>query len=78
MIKNEQLIAHYKFEDESNAGKDATNNGNDGVLKGSKLPEIHNVDGRSSLTLAGGSNGTSYMELPSNLLKELVIIRELR
>ncbi|MFD1135605.1 alpha-L-arabinofuranosidase C-terminal domain-containing protein [Paenibacillus urinalis] len=69
MIKNEQLIAHYKFEDESNAGKDATNNGNDGVLKGSKLPEIHNVDGRSALTLAGGSNGTSYMELPSNLLK---------
>lgn len=37
MIKNEQLIAHYKFEDETNAGKDTTNNGNDGVLKGASF-----------------------------------------
>ncbi|MCM3783167.1 alpha-L-arabinofuranosidase [Neobacillus mesonae] len=69
MIKNEQLMAHYKFEDKSNVGKDSTGNGNDGILKGSTLPEIHNVEGRSAVTLAGGSNGTSYIELPSDLLK---------
>lgn len=66
-----QLIAHYKFEDAADIGKDSSGNGHVGAAAGEKLPNISEVNGKWAVTITGGSNGTSYLELPSNLLQNV-------
>ncbi|SEA44139.1 alpha-L-arabinofuranosidase C-terminal domain-containing protein [Paenibacillus sp. 276b] len=66
-----QLIAHYKFEDAADIGKDSSGNGHVGGAAGEKIPDISELNGRWAVTFTGGSNGTSYLELPSNLLQNV-------
>ena len=65
-----KLIAHYAFDDPQNVGKDDSGNGFDAKLKGDKLPAVKSVNGRIAVSFAGGNNGSSYLELPENILKE--------
>ncbi|WP_226000400.1 alpha-L-arabinofuranosidase C-terminal domain-containing protein [Paenibacillus sp. BJ-4] len=67
----DQIIARYKFDDAGDVGKDSSGQGNDGVASGTDTPTIANVSGRAALTLAGGPNGTSYIQLPSDLFKDV-------
>ncbi|MFK4439002.1 alpha-L-arabinofuranosidase C-terminal domain-containing protein [Paenibacillus sp. RC21] len=67
----DQIIAQYNFDDAGNVGKDSSGQGNDGVASGTIAPTISNASGRAALMLAGGPNGTSYIQLPSNLLKDV-------
>lgn len=64
----EQLLAHYKFENEQQIGKDSSGNGNDGTSLGEKHPYASMIQGRSAAVFSGGNNGTSYLQLPSDLL----------
>lgn len=67
----DQIIAQYKFNDASHVGKDSSGLGNDGVASGLVPPVISNVNGKSAVVLAGGSSGTSFVQLPSELLKNV-------
>ncbi|WP_149095426.1 alpha-L-arabinofuranosidase C-terminal domain-containing protein [Paenibacillus terrae] len=67
----DQIIAQYNFDDAGNVGKDSSGQGNDGVASGTIAPTISNASGRAALMLAGGPNGTSYIQLPSDLLKDV-------
>lgn len=69
-IKN-RLIAHYRFNDAENIGKDLSGLGNDAVLEGTSKPIIESVGGRLAITLAGGENGSSYMKLPAGFLRDI-------
>ncbi|WP_084011704.1 alpha-L-arabinofuranosidase C-terminal domain-containing protein [Paenibacillus kribbensis] len=72
MIKfQDQIIARYKFDDAGNVGKDSSGQGNDGVASGTLTPTISNVGGRTALRLEGGPNGTSYIQLPADLFKDV-------
>lgn len=70
-VKNEALIAHYKFDDAENIGKDSSGNGFDAIPMGSTKPSIRTVDGRSAIHFEGGSHGTCYMSLPDNILADV-------
>ncbi|WP_151737677.1 alpha-L-arabinofuranosidase C-terminal domain-containing protein [Paenibacillus tengchongensis] len=67
----DQIIARYTFEDAANAGKDSSGHGRDGKAAGRITPVISEVGGRMAVTLPGGPSGTSYIELPSDLLGEV-------
>ncbi|ADL52276.1 alpha-L-arabinofuranosidase C-terminal domain-containing protein [Clostridium cellulovorans] len=67
----DNIIAQYKFDDPTNIGKDTSGNGNDGVAKGSQLPLVSKIAGKDAITFPGGSSGTSYLNLPSDLLKDI-------
>ncbi len=67
----DQIIAHYKFEDGGNIGKDYTGQGKDGIAGGHSVPSVGRVSGRYAVTFAGGENGTSYLQLPSDLLQNV-------
>ncbi|MBT2287630.1 alpha-L-arabinofuranosidase [Paenibacillus albidus] len=64
----EQLIAHYRFDDARNAGKDSSGQDNHGVAAGEQLPAVSLIGGRPAVTFAGGLNGSSFIQLPSGLL----------
>ncbi|WP_340401821.1 alpha-L-arabinofuranosidase C-terminal domain-containing protein [Paenibacillus sp. FSL H8-0079] len=66
-----QLIAQYTFEDAVQIGKDSSGNGHDSLAKGELPPVISELKGRSAVTLNGGENGTSYLQLPSDLLRDV-------
>lgn len=66
-----QLIAQYKFEDTVQIGKDSSGKGHDGIAKGEIRPVISELKGRTAVTFNGGANGTSYLQLPSNLLQDV-------
>ncbi len=70
LLKN-SLTAHYTFEDASNIGKDASGNGMDAAAMGTTLPVIKSIDGKNAVKFAGGSNGTSYLKLPENILDKV-------
>lgn len=67
----DQIIAHYKFEDAAHSGKDSSGQGRDGQACGSIPPVISIVGGRRAATLAGGAGGTSYFQLPDDLLQNV-------
>ncbi|QAA32957.1 alpha-L-arabinofuranosidase C-terminal domain-containing protein [Clostridium manihotivorum] len=67
----ENLIAHYRFDDINNVGKDSSKNGNHGEALGEVKPSIGSVAGKTALKLLGGNHKTSYVNLPSNLLKDV-------
>lgn len=64
----DQLIAHYKFDDAANAGKDSSGQGQDGTVSGKIVPAVCEVGGRTAARFAGGPSGTSYIQLPAGLL----------
>lgn len=66
-----QIIAQYKFEDQDHVGKDSSGQGKDGSAAGSRLPVVSEVHGRQAVTFAGGSSGTSYIQLPAGLLQDV-------
>ncbi len=68
---NDRIIAHYYFDDPENIGKDSSGSGNDAITEGVTSPIVETVGGRTAVTLAGGKNGTSYLKLPSGLLKDI-------
>ncbi|UOE92687.1 alpha-L-arabinofuranosidase C-terminal domain-containing protein [Alkalihalobacillus sp. LMS39] len=63
-----QIIAHYHFDDQNEIGKDSSGRGNDATAEGTSKPTIETVGGRTALSFAGGKNGSSYMKLPEHLL----------
>ncbi len=67
-MTQKRLIAHYKFNDAANVGKDYSGNAMDAVAMGSNPPSIKEVNGKTALNLSGGVSGTSYMKLPETLL----------
>lgn len=68
---NEALIAKYDFNDADNIGKDSSGHGNDAVVMGKKPPVIKTIAGRKAVRLPGGPSGTGYLQLPSDLLKDI-------
>ncbi|AOZ93782.1 alpha-L-arabinofuranosidase C-terminal domain-containing protein [Paenibacillus crassostreae] len=68
---NDSLIAHYKFDNSEQVGQDYSGKGKDGIASGTTLPSIQIVDGRSAVTLSGGRNGSSYVKLPPDLMKDV-------
>ena len=66
---NQNLIAWYPFNEADNLGKDASGNENIAVLKGTNPPEVKEVCGRSAAVFHGGEYGSSYLELPKEILK---------
>ncbi|MFS0869318.1 alpha-L-arabinofuranosidase C-terminal domain-containing protein [Paenibacillus xylanilyticus] len=67
----DQIIAHYKFEDASNIGKDYSGQGKDSIAAGESVPSVEKVQGRAAATFAGGANGTSYLQLPADLFQNI-------
>ncbi len=67
----DQIIAHYKFEEAAHTGKDSSGQGRDGVASGQAAPAVSEVNGRMAVTFAGGASGTSYVQLPADLLKDV-------
>jgi len=65
---NDSLIAYYKFDNADHIGKDSSGNGNDGTAWGAS---IQTVGGKAAVMLSGGASCTSYVQLPSDLLKEV-------
>ncbi|KAB7664898.1 alpha-L-arabinofuranosidase C-terminal domain-containing protein [Bacillus sp. B1-b2] len=68
---DDRIIAHYHFTDTDNIGKDSSGNENNAIAVGIKKPIIESVGGKAALTLYGGDSGTSYMKLPSQVLKDV-------
>ncbi|GFZ29491.1 alpha-arabinofuranosidase [Clostridium zeae] len=66
---SDNIIAHYKFDDLNHVGKDSSDNENHGEVLGDVKPTINIVDGKIAVKFAGGNHKTSYIKLPSNLLK---------
>ncbi len=62
------LIVWYPFDDAESAFADQSGHHFDAVPKGTVLPEIKEVHGRRAAHFEGGVYGTSYLELPENLL----------
>lgn len=67
----DRIIAHFSFDNPDNVGKDSTGSSNDAIAEGITKPIVESVGGRTAVTLAGGKNGTSFMKLPSGLLKDI-------
>ncbi|MBT2755853.1 alpha-L-arabinofuranosidase [Mesobacillus foraminis] len=67
----DRIIAQYHFDDPENIGRDSSGHGYDALPEGIALPTVETVGGRSAVTLAGGNSGTSFMKLPSGLLKDI-------
>lgn len=67
----ENMIARYPFNDASNIGKDISGNHNDAMPMGSNAPIITAVDGRNAVSLSGGPNGSSYLELPKDIFSKI-------
>lgn len=67
----EKLIAKYDFSDNSDIAKDSSTFGNNGLAKGDTSPTVGTVAGRNAVTFTGGTSGSCYIELPSDLLKNV-------
>lgn len=65
------LLAHYKFDDTENVGKDFSGNNQDASPLGDQKPTVETVAGRQAVTLTGGQSGTSYLKLPNNLFDQV-------
>lgn len=67
----EKLIAWYPFDNQENLGKDNSGMGNHAIACGLRKPSVQEVCGRKAAVFKGGEAGVSYMELPSDLLKNV-------
>ncbi|WNS43629.1 alpha-L-arabinofuranosidase C-terminal domain-containing protein [Paenibacillus sp. MMS20-IR301] len=63
-----QMIAHYRFDDAQQAGRDSSGRNNHGEVSGKLPPVVSTVGGRSAVTFTGGRNGSSFIQLPPDLL----------
>ena len=71
-MEKKSLILHYPFDETENPLKNEGINKNPGAaLCGPKLPYIEEKDGRKGLTFCGGKNGTSYVQLPEDILQSV-------
>ena len=65
------LIAWYPFDDADNPGKDASGHGQHAKLCGDNVPYISKVCGSIGAVFQGGEGkGSSYLELPQDLLSK--------
>lgn len=67
-MNKDKLIAWYEFLDKENIGKDSSGNNMTATACGTNLPTIHRVGGRMAVELQGGVSGSSFLELPKNLM----------
>ena len=67
-MNQKNLVAWYQLNDKACPGKDASGHGKDAKACGAKLPVIEEVNGRMACSFAGGPSGTSYLELPADVL----------
>lgn len=70
-VFKDSMIAWYKFDNETSVGNDSSGNENHAKTCGNVLPFIENKAGKTAVTLVGGDHGTSYLELPADLLKDV-------
>ena len=68
---SDSIIAQYKFDNVANVGEDASGNMKHGVALGTNKPLISTIGGRKAVTFTGGGSCTSYINLPSDLLKDV-------
>ena len=67
-VKHAYLLAHYAFDGE-NPAEDSTGRHDDAVLENVTEGADGVESGSTAVTLKGGSNGTSYVKLPDDLLQ---------
>jgi alpha-L-arabinofuranosidase len=65
------LAASYAFDNIERIGEDESGRGNHATACGTKLPEIREVAGRNAAYFSGGANGTSYIQLPGEVLSNV-------
>ncbi len=70
-MNKDHLIAHFPMNDPANAGKNVCENSVDATLMGQIKPEVKNVCGRNAVAFAGGMHGTSYMQLDSEIFRNI-------
>lgn len=68
---SDTIIAQYKFDNIANVGEDTSGKMKHGVALGTSKPLISTIGGRKAATFTGGGNCTSYINLPSDLLKDV-------
>ena len=68
---NENMIAWYPFDDTYDVGRDASGRGNTAVAIGTRRPAVQEVKGRKAAVFQGGEYGSSYLELPFDLLTDV-------
>lgn len=68
---NENMIAWYPFDDIQDVGKDASGRGNTAMAIGTRRPQVQEVKGRRAAVFEGGEYGSSYLELPFDLLNDV-------
>lgn len=66
---HEALLAHYKFEERGQIGKDSSGRGNHAIPAGNTVPRASLIDGRHAVSLPGGPHGTSFLQLPEDVLE---------
>lgn len=66
-----QLIVKYSFNDKEKIGKNDLNLNYEAKVMGTKPPRIVELDGRSALQFMGGSYGSSYLQLPEDILSNV-------
>lgn len=69
--KEKNLIARYPFDDTSEVGKDISGNANTAIPKGRRKPKVMEVCGKKAAFFDGGEYGSSYMQLPPDILKDV-------
>ena len=67
----DRLIAQYKFDNADQIGKDSSGKDNHATASGKSAPVVQEVYGRHAASFTGGANGSSYIQLPADLLKDV-------
>lgn len=71
-LNNESLLVHYTCNNEYAIGHDSSSRGNHAIAYGTEsLPVLTKLHGRDAVKLAGGKHSSSYLQLPSTVLKEV-------
>ncbi len=70
-VLTKNMIAWYPFDDTQDVGKDASGNGNAAIAIGAGRPVVQDVRGRKAAVFQGGEYGSSYLELPIDLLSDV-------
>ncbi len=70
-MRSAHLIAHFPMDDPQNIGKNTVNESQPAQVMGEKPPVVRSVNGRKAAMFFGGDYGNSYMELDSNIFKDI-------
>lgn len=68
---HEAMLAHYKFEEAEHIGKDSSGKGNHAIPAGNTAPKAFVIERRNAVSFPGGPHGTSFLQLPDDLLEEV-------